>query len=1323
MNGEALCSTSLGGKRLRQLRTASVALLCFIFHTSYFILPASAQIVALRPDQAAPGMTVVLELLARANDSGRFGADGLAPASTDCRLLFASDTNRIIIGPIETSWSGRLLQVPVFIMPSDSPMLVPLVVKNPNGSDTDTVFRVVGLQQFTTLSGNVTIGEGAYGPLSDGNTIVVDKLIANNATITVSVQNPNPLQPGNPRYVPVTILSNGPIILNNSTISVRAQGVNAGPGGGGGGHGFAGAGGFGFTGGGNCGVRPPPPTSNAGSDSDATINNGGRSITGVLGGGSSPEEDQGGGGGTGAPFGSSGAAGLNNHNSAPGGYGGGSGGGESTPSNLAYGGGGGGFGTDGVTGAGGSQPNNGLRSGGRFLIPLAGGSGGGAGNAEGSDSLAGSGGGGGGAISLITFDSILIQRSSINASGDSGTSDGGKNAAGGGGGSGGAIYLASAKSITFADSELLVLGGKGGNGGVGQSNGGAGGLGRLRMDGSAVLPGSTTLAQVASGGISIDTQRMGKFGNFIRLTGFAPDTINDLDSVRIYYRSLHTNWQHFDTVRSRRLGTWTKWIPKSHDSIEFVMAMIKVRFPSKTAANSEPDWILSHVGMAMLPQIPSPFLVVVDSLDFDTVRLTHCRTRKLIIANQGAAPLRVDSLRLAGIVFSANASGPIVLSPNSIDTIEVTFCPQAIGSATGSLTIYSNDSLSLTRRITLRGFGVKRNDSLVLTPPFIHFARVLVGACDTATVTFRSAGTDTLYLNSTEWNSPPFSLRLTPRDSALAPGATAKAQIIYCPSDSGDQAFKFPLDGKEDSLLVSGHAVLRRLDIESTAGLGDICLGASTSFQEAILNVGNDTITLVSATSASQQIRIISPAVPTIIPAHGEAIVLWSLTTDRVGIFKDTLHYVSADSTFTTILEYQVSAPLLAMDSVLDFHDLCLGSSDTATILIRNRDMDTTALHIDMTQWGGAFGLLDSQATILPLDSVKIRVVFFPAAEAIDSNRLDILAMAGLCDSTYSVLLRGMGSLSVIRAANVMFDTALVGACIEDSMLIENPCGPPLTINLLPVSAPFEFLDAAMLPIVISSGSSRELHFRFCPKQAGAASDTLHIGSTARPILFGVGAPIAKPWAHFTVASATVLSGSIMPIDIRLDSSTFKDSIPLSVTLLYDPQVVWPTGGGQKTASGQYSFDQIINFGKAPQQIHTIQLLGLLGPRASSVLSLAIEPDSLFELRVSPGQITVQDCTGLNGSISVSGAYSLGPVIPTVVADDASVPVKLGNDGYVTGEIFDITGNLVRLAFAGGFSRGSYRLPVQVTGLASGRYFLRVRSLDWVSTVPFLIDK
>jgi hypothetical protein len=215
--------------------------LSFIFFSLFAAFPLRAQvpIVTMRPDCAAPGMNVVVEVLIPAADERLLGVDALN-SGVSVNLINPSDTNRVTIGPPIVSWNGRVMQIPIFVLPNAT--LGPVafsVFDTASDEQSDTVnFYIDSLQHLGPITHDTTIGEG-FAELSASNTLLVDSLIITNATVHFSLTNPDTL-PSNPRLLPVVILSKGPVRLSHSTISVDADSLDGGPGGGGGGSGFGG---------------------------------------------------------------------------------------------------------------------------------------------------------------------------------------------------------------------------------------------------------------------------------------------------------------------------------------------------------------------------------------------------------------------------------------------------------------------------------------------------------------------------------------------------------------------------------------------------------------------------------------------------------------------------------------------------------------------------------------------------------------------------------------------------------------------------------------------------------------------------------------------------------------------------------------------------------------------------------------------------------------------------------------------------------------------------------------------------------------------------
>src|ERR1051325_3303530 len=75
------------------------------------------KIAHLQPDALDPGMTIAMEVLAPAKDSGAFGNDGLYLPQAKIQFVNSLDSLSVIFGPVIVSWNGRVIQVPVMVKP------------------------------------------------------------------------------------------------------------------------------------------------------------------------------------------------------------------------------------------------------------------------------------------------------------------------------------------------------------------------------------------------------------------------------------------------------------------------------------------------------------------------------------------------------------------------------------------------------------------------------------------------------------------------------------------------------------------------------------------------------------------------------------------------------------------------------------------------------------------------------------------------------------------------------------------------------------------------------------------------------------------------------------------------------------------------------------------------------------------------------------------------------------------------------------------------------------------------------------------------------
>jgi nitrogen fixation-related uncharacterized protein len=90
-----------------------------------------------------------------------------------------------------------------------------------------------------------------------------------------------------------------------------------------------------------------------------------------------------------------------------------------------------------------------------------------------------------------------------------------------------------------------------------------------------------------------------------------------------------------------------------------------------------------------------------------------------------------------------------------------------------------------------------------------------------------------------------------------------------------------------------------------------------------------------------------------------------------------------------------------------------------------------------------------------------------------------------------------------------------------------------------------------------------------------------------------------------------------------------------------------------------------------------------------------------------------QKAASLNGSISVS---------PNPARDQVTVSLRLEEAGTVRLSLIDMQGKAVRTTTTSEYSKGANAVPVDVSGLEKGIYFLKVQAGEAAETVKLVIE-
>jgi hypothetical protein len=859
----------------------------------------------LHPDAAGPGMNVVVESYAHVRDNGSFGADGLRPDSVGLEFVNAGDAARVIIGPTVISWDGRLASTMLFVRSDAPPGPVPLRLRVGTAvSNVDTFFiqNPQRLGNTGSLNGGGVLGSGGiYGRRSKRGVLVVDSLVLGKGTYRIDTTDTDPGTPGNQGFLPVTILSRGPVRIDSGATldgSGRHDALlfvygTAGPGGGGGGSGGQIGGGSGYAAGGGPGeYAGDQSTMGTSVGSGGLINGrwiGGAALSGVSGGATFPVAAAG--GGTGHPFGASGSFGKVSPNTPlvthGGAYGAGSGGPKASVADpTSYGGGGAGHqslaGSGGTTGEG---SNGGLITGNVQVVPLAGGSGGGGGGYTSSGFA--NGGGGGGALSILGYKDIVV-RGTLQVNGANGVNAlEVTNASGGGGGAGGGIILGAKGNISVTGPGVVVAaGGTGGTGKQGGRNGGNGAPGRIRIDGRA---SAGSLNQVSpaprySGATTVSSALVSAQPGAV-LTGYGlPGR-----TVRVYTRSETGNWS-YATPRDTVVRVDSNWRltlgPEAAGGKLYITVLQRTDNPLDREFAFEPAWVMSAAGGNVLGR-PSVSLSIND-LPFPCIRFDSCVTLNLPINNPAQiTDLMISNIRIVGkdAARFSSAVKQFSVAAGSTGMLSVTFCPRDTGAFSATLLLPTNavgsDSL---KSVTLTGCAITGH----LTPQpatDLDLGDMCIGSCRDTSILLRNDGEAPLVIQSARSAANNLSVQILdpPAPFTILPGDSVRLRLHLCITRFDAADFRVVLRSTTidslTTLIIRARNIGPDPELPAEVDFGEVTVDTGDSCVERRVTIRNRhasaPLRLRSVISTTTNFTVVgAPIADTLIPPGGEVTIL-----------------------------------------------------------------------------------------------------------------------------------------------------------------------------------------------------------------------------------------------------------------------------------------------------------------------------------------------------------------------------------------------------------------------------------------------------------------
>lgn len=467
-------------------------------------------------------------------------------------------------------------------------------------------------------------------------------------------------------------------------------------------------------------------------------------------------------------------------------------------------------------------------------------------------------------------------------------------------------------------------------------------------------------------------------------------------------------------------------------------------------------------------------------LDLGAVALGDTKTAQLILRNDSS---------VSALLTSYTFSDPEVGLQIEVETGAVpigqtrayllSYRPSSVGLLTTDVTLHFTDGIApfpkaqdVTVRLSATGVGVQAE----LSPAAIDFGFAPIGGeSSPASIFLRNTGMQPLLVSGVLIGVD-FRL-LGTRPSSVAPGQTARLDVVFRPAHAGHlvSSFSIASDSAQPPVPVALHGigVLQPLlhTAPSLVAFAETAVGSTRAQTVVVRNAGAVGVQLSAMTvvgPSSGDFRLQGNTCGGLLPVQGECALDIGFAPTSVGAKSATLEILGGATSVATRLRGEaIDVPGLVADtSELDFGDVHVGApSQARKVVMRNRST-TSASITDLAISGAAAADVKivaddcSRAVVSPGASCTIALSMQPSS--IGARLADLTVNSNVPTHVVSLRANGMGSVVEWSAALLDFGDMIVGVqSPRQDVYLRNVGNSTLTVNLTEIVGDFIFVDLA----------------------------------------------------------------------------------------------------------------------------------------------------------------------------------------------------------------------------------------------------------------------
>jgi hypothetical protein len=537
-------------------------------------------------------------------------------------------------------------------------------------------------------------------------------------------------------------------------------------------------------------------------------------------------------------------------------------------------------------------------------------------------------------------------------------------------------------------------------------------------------------------------------------------------------------------------------------------------------ASNDPDenpYNVSLTGTGVAPDIsasPNP-------ANYGDINVGSYSDVTITVSNSGNGNLNITSTTISGAGASSFAiqsgGGAATVAPAGTRNIVVRFSPAAIGAASATLAIASNDPDTDPYNVSLTGTGVAPDISASPNPA--NYGNVNVGTTADITVVVSNDGTANLEISSTSISgagASSFSIQSGEGAATVAPGGTRNIVVRFSPVAIGAVSATLAIvsndpDENPYNVSLTGTGVAPDISISPTsANYGNVLVGENSSQSFTVTNNGNESLN-VSGTSIigadATEFTITSGGGAFFLTPGGNRTINVQFQPSSAGSKSAALRINSNDpdeDPLDAVLSGTGVIPdISASPNPANYGNVNVDSYSDVTIIVSNSG--TGNLNISSTSISGPDAsrfVIQSGggvATVAPGGTHNIVVRFSPVATGAASATLAI-ASNDPDENPYNISLTGTGVAPDISASPnpASYGNVNVGSTSDITITMSNSGNGNLNISSTAISgagASSFTIQSGGGAAAVAPGGTRDIVIRFSPGAIGTFSATLVVAS------------------------------------------------------------------------------------------------------------------------------------------------------------------------------------------------------------------------------------